>query len=42
MNEKIFKNLDNYGFYILRNVLNDKTVNFGRNCFNGTKVNYLK
>lgn len=36
------KFLNENGFLVIRNVLNDEDIKYGQNCFKGTKVNYTK
>ena len=42
MKNKIFENLKHNGFHIFRNILNQQSIKFGQNCFNGSEINYSK
>ena len=42
MKNIIFKNLKQNGFHIFRNIIPKKSVEYGKNCFNGPDINYSK
>ena len=41
MKENILNNLTSQGYYIFENILDKNSIDYGRHCFNKTKINYL-
>ena len=42
MTDNIYKNLENNGFHIFKNILSSKSIRYGQNSFNETEVNYSR